>query len=97
MTRPLATLLERAAESLPPQRPARSQWSPLAPVVRQLRINGYDVMGAVDWLIGEGEIRAADRAKAYRCLLALVKCHGAEAAAGGCPGRASGTRRARVR
>lgn len=76
MKRSLATLLERASAALPPQRPSRSTWSPLAPVVRQLRINGYDVMGAVDWLIGEGEIRAADRARAYRCLLGLMRQQG---------------------
>ncbi len=73
MRNALSLLLERAAVSLPPQRPSRSTWSPLAPVVRQLQSNGYDMMGAVDWLIGEGEIRPEDRARAYRALLAQTK------------------------
>lgn len=75
MKTPIATLLERAAVALPPQRPSRSSWSPFAPVVKQLMTNGHSVLSSVDWLIEQREVKPADRTKAYRSLLALLKRH----------------------
>ena len=75
MRTPIATLLERAAQALPPQRPSRSSWSPLYPVVKQLMANGHNVLSAVEWLIEQKEIKPVERQKAYRALLALHNRH----------------------
>lgn len=67
----IATLLERAAHALPPQSPSRSSWAPYYPVVTTLIGNGHNVLSAVEWLIGQGEIKSSERQKAYRALLSL--------------------------
>lgn len=37
--------------------------------------NGHTVLSSVDWLIDQKEVKQADRTKAYRSLLALLKRH----------------------
>lgn len=37
--------------------------------------NGHTVLSSVDWLIEQREVKPADRTKAYRSLLALLKRH----------------------
>jgi hypothetical protein len=76
MPQTIQELLTKAAAALPPSKPSRSSWAPFAPVVRQLMTNGYNVLSAVDWLINEKEIKPAERAKAYRALLALINRQG---------------------
>ena len=68
MSTPIAKLLERAAVALPPQKPSRSRWAPLYPVVQTLIVNGHTVVSAIEWLISEGEIARAEQTKAYRAL-----------------------------
>ena len=71
MKTPIAKLLERAAVALPPQKPSRSSWAPLYPVVKTLLSNGHTIVSAVEWLIEQQEIKSSERQKAYRALLAL--------------------------
>lgn len=73
MKTPIAQLLAKAAKALPPQKPSRSSWAPFAPVVTQLKANGYDLASAVDWLIAEQQIEPDDRMKAYRSLRQLFE------------------------
>lgn len=80
MRTPIATLLERAANALPPQCPSRSSWAPFYPVVKTLLGTGHNVMSAIDWLIGQKEIKLAERLKAYRAILAVHNRHEAQLA-----------------
>ena len=80
MRTPIATLLERAAHALPPQKPSRSSWAPLYPVVKTLMTNGHNVLSAVEWLIEQKEIKSSECQKAYRALLALHNRHNPPAA-----------------
>lgn len=68
MKTPIAKLLERAAVALPPQKPSRSSWAPLYPVVKTLLSNGHTIVSAVEWLIEQEEIKHSERTKAYRAL-----------------------------
>ena len=71
----IADLLKRAAVAPPPEKPSRSIWRHYLPVVHQLMTNGHSVFSSVEWLIDEGEIKPAERQKAYRALLALHNRH----------------------
>ena len=68
MKTPIAKLLERASVALPPQKPSRSSWAPLYPVVQTLMVNGHTIVSSVEWLIEQEEIKPSERTKAYRAL-----------------------------
>lgn len=68
MKTPIAKLLERASVALPPQKPSRSSWAPLYPVVLKLMCNGHTVVSAIKWLVAEGEIDSSEQTQAYRAL-----------------------------
>jgi hypothetical protein len=77
----LPALLAKAANAAPPQKESRSSWVSYSQVVNQLVVNGYTVLGAVDWLIAEGEIPVKKRRQAYRALLFIRERQAAKAAA----------------
>jgi hypothetical protein len=60
-------LLELASAALP-AKPSHSKWLYLAPVVIQLRRNGFQLRPAIRWLAEQGEITKADVPSVYRSL-----------------------------
>lgn len=55
----------KAVPSWPRRRPGPvGRWSPLWPVYAELRRKGFSIREAIDWLIREGVVPAADRKKA---------------------------------
>lgn len=68
----LKSLLERASNALPPQRPSKATYRHLESAVTTLKERGFTTQDAVDWLINEGEIEPEKRESAYRSLRQLL-------------------------
>ena len=75
MKQPLAALLQKAAASLPPQKPGKSSYKCFMPLFLQMQEAGHDPVSMTDFLVKEGEVTEAKRNSAYRSIRNLLNRH----------------------
>ena len=75
MKQSLTELMEKAAQVLPPQRPGRSAYRPLLPLLMQMQDDGHSAVSITDFLIAQQEIDPAKRNSAYRSIRNLLARH----------------------
>ena len=75
MNQPLSALLQKAAASLPPQKPGKSSYRCFMPLFLQMKAAGHDAVSMTEFLISEKEVEPAKRNSAYRSIRNLLNRH----------------------